>query len=237
MKKTLIPILSFLLILSSCKEDDSNDESLTVTDYDGNIYPTVQIGDQIWMAENLKTTHYADGSVIQLVESSTDWENLTATEKAYCFYENNTEYGNKYGALYTWSAAMNGTSSSNLNPSNIQGVCPDGWHLPSDSEWTEMTEYLGGSEVAGGKLKESGTENWNYPNTGATEIIGFNALPSGDRNTSGTFYYLGEECLFWTSTANENDDAWHRGLNYNSSEIVRYNPRRKNGYSVRCVKN
>ncbi len=110
----------------------------TVTDIDLNVYQTVQIGDQIWMAENLKTTRYADGSDIPLVEGSVEWDALTATGKAYCWYDNSTTNRDIYGGLYTWSAAMNGAASSEANPSGVQGVCPDGWHLPSDAEWKEL---------------------------------------------------------------------------------------------------
>jgi len=109
---------------------------LTVTDYDGNTYNTVQIGNQVWMAENLKVTHYSDGTEIQLVEDKSAWETLSHTDKAYCYYNNISSNGKTYGALYTWAAVMNGAGSSNTNPGRVQGVCPDGWHLPSDAKWT-----------------------------------------------------------------------------------------------------
>ena len=165
---------------------DSNCE-----DGDGNLYATTTIGTQVWMAENLRTTKYADGTAIPLVNTNATWNALTATSKAYCWY--NDDIGNKatYGALYTWAAAMNGAASSADNPSTIQGVCPTGWHLPSDEEWTELTYYLGGESVAGGKLKETGTTHWNSPNTGATNETGFTALPGGYRGIYGNFGNIG----------------------------------------------
>lgn len=114
----------------------------TITDYDGNVYKTVTIGSQVWMAENLKTTHYADGTAIPLVVSITTWKNLNETSKAYCWYDNNVANKADYGALYTWPAAMNGKASSETNPSRIQGVCPTGWHLPSEAEWVQLENYL-----------------------------------------------------------------------------------------------
>jgi uncharacterized protein (TIGR02145 family) len=130
--------------------------STTVTDFDGNVYNTITIGSQVWMAENLKTTHYSDGTAIPLVTGNSNWDTLTATSKAYCWYNDDVINKATYGALYTWAAAMNGAASVTTNPSGVQGVCPTGWHLPSDAEWTQLTDYLGGTGVAGGKLKESG---------------------------------------------------------------------------------
>ncbi len=151
----------------------------TVSDYNGNNYWTVKIGDQVWMAQNLKTTRYADGSDIPLVEGGTAWDALVAPDKGYCWYENMTSHRDTYGGLYNWAAAMNGAAGSDANPSGIQGACPDGWHLPSDAEWTVLSDYLGGGGVAGGKMKEAGTVLWDSPNTGATNESGFSALPAG----------------------------------------------------------
>ena len=158
-----------------------------VIDIDGNIYQTVKIGDQIWMAGNLKVTHFPDGSVIPLVEDNAYWNSLETNELAYCWYNNEINNRDLYGGLYTWAAAMNGQSSSIANPSQVQGICPDGWHLPSDAEWTQLFNFLGGTSVAGGKLKEAGTINWSSPNTGATNESGFTALPSGLRYPDGGF--------------------------------------------------
>jgi len=221
----------------------------TVTDYDGNTYNTVQIGNQVWMAENLKVTHYSAGTAIQLVENNSAWDALDYTDKAYCYYNNNSSIGDTSGALYNWAAAMNGASSSDANPSGVQGVCPDGWHVPSDAEWKELEVYLGMSQAEadgegwrgtneGGMLKEIGTSHWNNPNTSATNESGFTALPRGGRGHDGTFGGLGYSATFWSATELGSSNAWYRHLYYNYSEVYRPMPfsYKTNGFSVRCVK-
>jgi len=184
---------------------------LGLDDNDGNHYKAVKIGDQVWMAENLKASHYSDGMAIPLVESASAWDALVSTDKAYCWYDNNSSNGNTYGALYTWAAAMNGSGSSYTNPSGVQGVCPAGWHLPGDAEWKELEMYLGMSQAEasdtgyrgtdeGNKLKETGTTHWNSPNTGATNESGFTALPGGYHDNNGTFYYIGDYGYLWGAT-------------------------------------
>lgn len=169
-----------------------NDSSETVTDYDGNVYQTVHIGDQIWMKENLKVTHYSDGTSIPLVEDALEWDALANDSKAYCWNDNNTSNGVIYGALYSGAAAINGSTGSDSKPSRLQGVCPSGWHLPSDDEWKQLEMELGMSQAEvedtgfrgtdeGGKLKETGTMHWFSPNLGATNESGFTALPGGQR--------------------------------------------------------
>ena len=206
----------------------------TVTDYDGNVYPTVTIDTQVWMAENLKTTHYADGTAIPLVNTTSTWDSLTSTSKAYCWY--NDDIGNKatYGALYTWAAAMNGAASATANPSGVQGVCPTGWHLPSDAEWTQLTDYLGG--VSGGKLKETGTTHWTSPNTGATNETGFTALPGGVRDYDGNFFSIGNYGFWWSATEFSIGNAWCRRMLYDYSSVIRGNDNKEVGFSVRCVR-
>ena len=143
--KNFILLIAIPLLFISCSKDEDKVEP-TLVDYDGNFYQTVQIGNQVWMTENLKVTHYADGTTIPLVTDNTAWGNLddNNTDKAYCYYNNDANgEGDIYGTLYTWAAAMNGASSSSANPSGVQGVCPTGWHLPSNAEWTELTDYLG----------------------------------------------------------------------------------------------
>ncbi len=197
-----------------------------------NVYQTVQIGDQIWMAENLKTTRYADGSAIPLVEGTTGWDALTTTDKAYCWYDNSTANRDTYGGLYTWAAAMNGAAGSDANPSGVQGVCPDGWHLPSDAEWKELEMFLGMSQAEaddtgwrgtdeGGKLKEAGTTHWNSPNTGATNESGFTALPGGIRYVDGSFSNMGYGADFWASAEGDAAGAWGRSLGYDSADVGR----------------
>lgn len=222
--------------------------STTVTDYDGNEYQIVEIGYQTWMAENLRTTHYADGTQIPHVEDQTAWGDFTTTDKGYCIYSNNESYTVSYGALYSWAAAMNGASSSHLNPSGVQGVCPSGWHLPSDAEWRQLELFLGLSREeaddtgwrgtdAGGKLKETGTVHWKDPNTGATNESGFTAMPGGWRNTAGTFMNRTLDGRYWTSTDHGGVQPWYRRLNYEKTGIYRDDYQwTGEGYSVRCLK-
>lgn len=223
----------------------------TVTDYDGNTYNTVKIGNQCWMKENLKTTHYSDGTEIPLVESSNEWGNLTQKDKAYCFYDNNSANANTYGALYTWTAAMNGASSSGSNPSFVQGVCPTGWHLPSDTEWRELWMALGmteaeaynelvlgtneGSELSGNASLWNDGKLENDPEFGTS---GFLALPGGNRIYNGQFDHLMEIGYWWTATENSNSDLLARifGLNYDETHVFTSYPHKDHGMSVRCIK-
>jgi uncharacterized protein (TIGR02145 family) len=225
---------------------NTTDAGITVSDFDGNVYQTVQIGSQIWMAENLKTTHYANGSAITLVEGTGEWDALGANEKAYCWYGNSISNRDLYGGLYTWAAAMNGAAGSTANPSGIQGVCPDGWHLPSDAEWQELEMFLGMSQVdadaldwrgtdEGGNLKESGTSHWTSPNTGATNESGFTALPGGSRTEDGSFQTIGDAACFWAATGDDPDRATGRLLDHTRAEIYRAGFFKEQGFSVRCV--
>ena len=218
----------------------------TVTDIDGNEYQTVQIGAQLWMAANMKTTRYADGTAIPHVEGTAEWGGLTADDKAYCWYENSTAHRDTYGGLYTWGAAMNGTAGSNANPSGVQGICPDGWHLPSDAEWKELEMFLGMSQAEandtgfrgtdeGGKLKETGTANWDSPNAGATNESGFTALPGGYRIDDGSFSGLVDNANFWAATENDGSLAWFRSLDYDYESVYRDYDSKSYGFSVRCV--
>ncbi|MCK4745895.1 MAG: fibrobacter succinogenes major paralogous domain-containing protein [Bacteroidales bacterium] len=208
----------------------------TVTDFNGNTYWTKVIGSQTWMAENLKVTRYSDGTEIPLVESTSAWDTQGITDKAYCFYENSSSNGDVYGALYTWAATMNGAESSTANPSGVQGVCPSGWHLPSDTEWTELTDHLGGLGIAGGKLKETGTIHWSNPNTGATNESGFTALPGGSRGGNGIFNSVGDEANFWVATEDGGVNAWGRNILCTSAAVNRLVYYKSPGFSVRCVR-
>ncbi|MCU0441726.1 MAG: hypothetical protein MUE96_04945 [Bacteroidia bacterium] len=209
----------------------------TVTDFDGNVYNTVIIGTQVWMKENLKTTHYANGTPIPLVSGNSNWDALTTTSKAYCWYNDNINNKEPYGALYTWAAAMNGANSSSTNPSGIQGACPNGWHLPSDAEWLQLITFLGGEAFAGNKLKETGTAHWPSPNDKATNESGFTALPSGYRFNYGAFLDIGNYSYWWSSTTFGSMDAWVRNVAYFSEEARRYGESKESGFSIRCIKN
>jgi uncharacterized protein (TIGR02145 family) len=210
-----------------------------VTDIDGNIYSTIEIGSQIWMAENLKVTKFPDGADIPYITDNIEWQQLqdNSTDKAYCYYNNNLNgEGDIYGALYTWAAAMNGAPSSATVPSNVQGVCPDGWHLPSSDEWWILINGLGGKTIAGGKLKESGISHWNF-NEGATNESGFTALPGGYRfGYDGSFYTVSNFGYWWDATEEFESTAWSRELNHMNSQIESTGKYKSGGVSIRCVK-
>lgn len=215
------------------------EKALTVTDIDGNTYNTVTIGSQIWMAENLKVAHFPDGTEIPYVFDDFDWHQLqdNNTDKAYCYYNNDLDgEANIYGALYTWAAAMNGADKSDLVPSGVQGICPDGWHIPSADEWWLLINEQGGKNIAGGKLKESGTSHWDY-NEGATNESGFTALPGGYRNgEGGSFYTVGYYGYWWSSSEEYSSNGWSFVMNNMNSEIDSEGQFKSSGKSIRCVK-
>ncbi|MFT4803630.1 MAG: hypothetical protein ACI9YE_000825 [Psychroserpens sp.] len=178
-----------------------------VKDIDNNRYEIITIGTQTWMAENLKTTRYNDGTVIPLITDDTAWENAGNTAApAYCWYNNESSNLIVYGALYNWYA-VDTLSNGNKN------VCPTGWHVPTDGEWTTLTDYLGGTGVAGGKMKEAGLAHWASPNTGATNESGFAGLPGGYRDYSdGAFEQIGGIGSWWGSHDGGTSGASYRFL-------------------------
>jgi len=215
-------------------------------DIDQNIYYTVTIGSQVWMAENLKALRYSDGRSIPRVEDRLTWYNFAMYTRAYCWYDNYGAIGATYGALYTWPSAMDIDSREEIKPGRIQGVCPDGWHLPSDDEWKQLEMFLGMSRTdsdsegwrgtdEGGNLKHNGSQPWQSPNTGADDESGFTALPSGWRDGAGYFKNMGTATRFWSSSI-RGDYAWTRQLDYNSSQINRTTKGLYEGISVRCIK-
>jgi uncharacterized protein (TIGR02145 family) len=209
-----------LTLSSSCTKDNDNiDIPKTVTDIDGNVYHTVTIGSQTWMAENLKVTRYRDSSSIPNVTIDSVWTGLSTG--AYCWSNNNIYLGNTYGALYNWYAV-----------NNTKGLCPTGWHVPSEDEWTTLTDYLGGA--AGGKLKETGTTHWNYPNGSATNESGFTALPGGGR---GEFFGdVGRYGDWWSSSESSTAGyAWFWTLDYGTGNVLIFCGPKFRGCSVRCV--
>ena len=206
----------------------------TVTDYDGNVYQTVLIGDQCWMMENLKVTHYRNGDPIPHVTDGGIWSGLSTG--AYCNYDNDPANVATYGRLYNWFAV-----------DDSRKIAPAGWHVPTDEEWKQLEMYLGMSQAEadeevwrgtdeGGKLKESGTTHWNPPNEGATNESGFSALPGGYRNLSGNFASMGYTAYFWSSTEYDSYAAWYRSLHYGRSQVNRYHDYKRSGFSVRCVR-
>jgi len=207
----------------------------TVTDIDGNVYKTVKIGDQWWMAENLKVTRYRNGDSIPHITDKWAWTNLTMG--AYCDYGNNTENIVAYGRLYNGYAV-----------NDSRNIAPLGWHVPNEEEWNQLEMYLGMSQSEtdntgyigtneGGKLKEVGTAHWHRPNTGATNRSGFSALPGGVRgDESGDFVNLGWKAVFWSSTKSGSTGEWLRILVWDHSEVNRSASSKREGLSVRCVK-
>lgn len=205
----------------------------SLTDIDGNIYKAIKIGSQTWIAENLKTTKYNDGTDIPDVTDLTYW--FRRTTPAYCWYLNDAAtYKNTYGALYNWYTVNTGK------------LCPTGWHVPSDAEWTTLTTYLGGDSIAGGKLKETGTTHWITTYAGVTNSYGFTALPGGNRwgvQTEPLSYFedLGYRGYFW-STAEYNDLGYgfYGGYDWffskNSAHCGRSIDEKSQGLSVRCIK-
>jgi uncharacterized protein (TIGR02145 family) len=218
----LITVALILIILISCKKNNENDQSV-IKDGDGNIYTAVSIGSQTWIKENLKTTKYNDGTIIPYVTNTDDWKILTTP--AYCWYNNDPTYKGVYGGLYNWYAV------------NTNKLCPDGWHVPSDTEWETLTDYLGGSELAGGKLKEFGTAHWSSPNTSSTNETGFTALPGGYRYHDGVSDLITYQGFWWSSTGNGPDYAWHRYMSYAGSNVSNSYTDKKKGLSVRCIRN
>jgi uncharacterized protein (TIGR02145 family) len=199
-----------------------------IKDIDGNAYGTVNIGNQQWMADNLKVTKYNDGTAIPNITDDMQWFQLSTG--AWSYYNNDVTNNTKYGKLYNWYA-VNKTSNSNKN------VCPTGWHVPTDAEWTVLTEYLGGQSVAGGKMKEVGTTNWLSPNTEATNTSLFSALPGGGRFNEGIYYYgFGRSGNWWSSSEGDANDAWYRDLHVISGNAYRDVGSKGFGLSVRCIK-
>ncbi len=196
-----------------------------LVDYDGNIYEIIVIGDQLWMAENLKVTHYRDGTAIPNLTSDGDW--TSTSSGAYCIYNNNAANEvDTYGALYNWH-----TVTDSIN------VAPAGWHVPTDAEWQTLVDYLGGSSVAGGKLKESGTSHWNGPNAGVTNESGFTALPGGARyGSDGGYGDMGAYGHFWSATELDSSTARSRVLTSSGSGVWRVNDDKRSGLTIRCVR-
>nr|MBN2277004.1 hypothetical protein [candidate division Zixibacteria bacterium] len=193
-----------------------------VTDIDGNIYKTIKIGDQWWMAENLKVTHYRDNSPIPNVTDLHIWENLVTG--AYCEYDNDPENGEIYGSLYNWYAVA-----------DIREIAPEGWHVSTASEWNVLRDYLGGSQVAGGKLKDTGTAYWCEPNEGATNESGFTGLPGGFRMSSGGYDNMCIWAMFWSSTYSDGNGVMWECLYSSEPSLGSGYYDMNGGMSVRCV--
>lgn len=182
---------------------------------------TVTIGSQIWSIKNLDVFTYRNGDSIPHVQDPIQWASLTTG--AWCYYNNDPSIGSYYGKLYNWYAV-----------NDPRGLAPAGWHIPTDAEWTQMTNFLGGDTLSGGKLKD--TLLWDLPNVGATNSSGFSAYPAGDLSINGQFEDIGKYGVFWTSSEFNNNKSWFRFLYHNSSITYRYFNEKNFGFSVRCIK-
>jgi uncharacterized protein (TIGR02145 family) len=195
--------------------------STNAKDLDGNIYHTVIIGTQLWMVENLQTTHYRNGDPIQKITDPRAWETASGKVGTYCTYDYNEANAPVYGRLYSYWVLT-----------DMRNVCPEGWRLPTDEDWQTLQNHLGGYQVAGGALKEAGTEHWQAPNTGATNSSGFTARPAGNCGYGG-FASLGSSCYFWSDPAErftvallkDHEDVAGTG---NGASIL--------GLSIRCIR-
>jgi uncharacterized protein (TIGR02145 family) len=203
-----------------------------ITDIDGNVYNTVTIGTQVWMAENLKTTKYNDGTAIPNITVDATW--LAATAGAYSDYSNTPANSTIYGRLYNWYAVDN-NATTKVASNGGKNVCPTSWHVPTETEWTTLTTYLGGESIAGGKLKETGTTHWLSPNMGATNETGFSALPGGYRYNYGTYIYIGIQGTWWSST-DYSSVAWYRYMSSAVTNVYSFSYFKPYGFSVRCVR-
>ena len=214
---------------------DSYENLYIIKDIDGNIYKTIRIGNQVWMVENLKVTHYRNGDPIPNITNSSEWNQLN--KGAYCTYYNDPENAIKFGCLYNWYA---------INDS--RSIAPEGWHVPSDEEWKELEIYLGMQKKEsnntgwrginiGGELKDFSSSLWKDPNTGANNYSGFSALPGGYRTYSGSFKYIGRTAYFCSYKEEETNFTWIRCLNFRDEDILRYvHDNKHDGFSVRCIK-
>lgn len=195
----------------------------TVRDYDGNVYRTVKIGQQLWMVENLRVTHYRDGTPIPNVQNDEEWQH--ATGGAYCTGDDSTEYKSTYGLLYNFHAV-----------SNSRNLCPEGWHVPSEAECMTLIDYLGGESVAGCLIKDNSSGLWKNNSGCATNESGFTGLPAGGRGRLGGPGEVGYYATWWSSTSCDSLYAWHWGL-HPAKAGIRSNPGHKaSGFSVRCIK-
>jgi uncharacterized protein (TIGR02145 family) len=245
-------LVSFILVLNSHQAIAQNDSiyfwkggikinqlSIKTADLDSitfkrpvAIIPSITIGTQTWTTKNLDVATYSDGTVIPQVTDPTAWASLTTG--AWCYYNNDSGTGTTYGKLYNWYAVA-GIHDNDPNTPNKK-LAPTGYHVPSDAEWSTLTTFLGGENVAGGKMKETGTAHWNSPNTDATNSSGFTGLPGGYRSLNGTFNDIGTNGDWWSSSEDGATYAWYRNLYYSNGDAYRSYSDKKDGFSVRCLR-
>ena len=190
-----------------------------VTDTDGNTYKTVKIGNQVWMTENLNVIHFRNGDPISEARSDEEWDKAHKNNKpACCYYDNDPAKGEKYSKLYNWYSV-----------NDPRGLAPKGWHIPTDKDWTVLTDYLGGNDVAGKKMKS--TSGWSNNGNGTNES-GFNGLSGGLRNANGSFYDIGGGGYWWSALEDGTNDAWGRGLYSDYGNVFRSDNIRMDGLYV-----
>jgi len=200
----------------------------TVSDIDKNIYHMVTIGAQVWLVENLRVTHYRNGDPIPNVTADAQWKTLTTG--AYCMYDNLAGNAGTYGLLYNWYTV-----------NDARKICPLGWHVPTETEWSALSSFLGGKNIAGGKMKSTGTIEqgnglWYSPNAGATNSSGFSALPAGYRINYGNYYSINNVAYFWSATDTTSVNAWNYVLDANNESLIRNYNFQTFGISIRCCK-
>lgn len=224
--KQLNEIQIVILVVAIIISFGFNKSISQVTDIDGNVYKTVKIGNQEWMAENLNVSNYRNGDPILTLKEKYESSASASDTGSWCYYDNDSKNEKPYGKLYEWYVV-----------NDSRGLAPEGWHIPSDAEWKQLIDFLGGEKVAGAKLKA--TTLWQNPNKGATNESGFNAVPGGFLTYRLQFLSIGECCLFWSSTkANDKNDiwAWGREIEYNKTNVTRFEALKSEGRSIRCVK-
>jgi len=223
----LLPLV--FLLTTKCKKTDNNSTGInenngTVTDVEGNIYSTVKIGNQVWMAENLNTTKYRNGDPIPNVTSDTAWYLLT--KGAFCNFDNDPNNSISYGKLYNWYAV-----------NDSRQLAPIGWHVPTHAEWSTLFTFLGGDSIAGAKIKETGISHWPSPNSGSTNETGFTAIPGGYRSEIGDFWFINYRGYWWSSSSTPQYLVWYLFLLPNFNGAINDDLRHFSvGLSVRCIK-
>lgn len=226
-----IPLFISAILLGSCSTTGGPPEIPTEPGPDsvinslpaGNQPAEIKIGNQVWSTKNLCTTHFSNGDLIPEAASANDWKKAgEAGKPAWCYYNNDTTNGEKYGRLYNWFAV-----------NDKRGLAPEGWHVASDAEWKKLVEQLGGMEVAGTKLKS--THGWKENGNG-NNTSGFSAVPGGYRYKNGVFNAIDYFTCFWTSSESYTYSAWFRSLRYDDGGLYRSNFGKQDGYSVRCLK-
>jgi uncharacterized protein (TIGR02145 family) len=236
-KSLLRPLVYWLLLLSqplilitSCDESEQNTipdytgQTGQITDIEGHVYNTIGIGSQIWMIENLRTTLLNDGTQIPLVSNDSLWNRIISP--GYCWYKNDsTTFGIAYGTLYNFHTVASGL------------LCPVGWHVPDKSEWETLTAFLGGDDIAGGKLKDYYSSYWQGPNYCIVNNFGFNALPGGKRlSITGRFDESGLRGYWWTSSSMDGHFAISKSMSNLSLKLDNLASGKNEGFNIRCIK-